>query len=66
MLQQKESLDWLVERLTQKGIAVRGTYNGEVITDNEAARQALGRAMQQFLYYKLPKLAYLGIVVPDE
>jgi len=60
----RESLDWLVEQLAQHGIVVRGADDGQVISDQRAARQALQQAMQQFQRYKLPKLAYLGIVVP--
>ena len=61
----RESLDWLLDQLTVHGIAVRGTDDGAVIDERKAARQALHEAMQQFQRHKLPKLAYLGIVVPE-
>jgi hypothetical protein len=62
-LHRRESIDWLNDRLTQEGIAVRREGDGEVITDRDHNRRALERAMQQFLRWKLPKLAYLGVVV---
>lgn len=63
-LHQRESIDWLADQFERAGIAVRADEGKRIIDDPAQARAALEEAMQAFLRYKLPKLAYLGVVVP--
>ena len=49
-------------QLREKDIELRSEKTAGTIDDDTEAIQALEDAMQQFQRYKLPKLAYLGIV----
>lgn len=55
-------LSWVWSRLQETGITIQPETKADTVTDAEGGVQALETAMQQFQRYKLPKLAYLGIV----
>lgn len=63
-LQQAEPLDWLGPQLAAHGMQLQSSGDHRAVTGESAAEEALDRAMRQFLRYKLPKLAYLGMVEP--
>ena len=61
-LQQDRALPWVWDRLQKNGIAINSESAGTPIEDRDAGIQALDDAMARFLRYKLPKLAFLGVV----
>ena len=63
-LQHSDPLDWLAPQLEARGMQLQSSSDDKAVTGEAAARDALDAAMRQFLRYKLPKLAYLGLVEP--
>ena len=55
-------LSWVWSQLREKDIELRSEKTADTIDNDAEAIRALEDAMQQFQRYKLPKLAYLGIV----
>jgi hypothetical protein len=63
-LQRPDPVPWVRSELKQRGIGLLASGGDTPVEDDEQVKQALQQALDQFLKYKLPKLAYLGVVEP--
>ncbi len=63
-VQHTDPLEWVWSELKHRGVQIQAQGEKEPIADDDQAKRALTDALDQFLKYKLPKLAYLGVVEP--
>lgn len=65
-LQLDHPLSWVWDRIQEKGMVLQSEKTKRAMTERASGIDALEVAMQHFLRYRLPKLAYLGMVAPAE
>lgn len=63
-VQHPEPLEWAWSEIKRKGVTIQSVGDKMPIEHDHEAKRALKDALDQFLKYKLPKLAYLGVVEP--
>ena len=63
-LQRPDPVPWVWSELQSRGINLLSSNEDKPVHDDKQGRQALQKALDQFLKHKLPKLAYLGVVAP--
>ena len=63
-LQRSDPVPWVRSELLSRGINLLSSDEHTPVEGDAHARQALQKALDQFVKHKLPKMAYLGVVEP--